>query len=102
MTAYIASCRAALELFNCNEASFKAPQLEQLGQSTPEQLRLWKKLSAQVHQDVEVGLAPRRRLAGLWACQHWLIGRSPFMHVAGGEEGDKRDGIQRGAGAGLP
>lgn len=64
MTACIAPCRAALELFNCNEASFKAPQLEQLDQSTPEQLRLWKKLNAQVHQDVEVGLAPRRRPLG--------------------------------------
>ncbi|PNW81070.1 hypothetical protein CHLRE_07g342350v5 [Chlamydomonas reinhardtii] len=46
--------KAALELFGVDEASFKAAQVEQLGSFTPEQLRLWKKLNAQVHQDVEV------------------------------------------------
>ncbi|GIL91655.1 hypothetical protein Vretimale_9589 [Volvox reticuliferus] len=46
--------KAALELFGVDEAAFKLPQLEVLGQFTPEQLRLWERLNAQVHQDVEV------------------------------------------------
>lgn len=60
-----------MELFGVDEASFKAAQVEQLGSFTPEQLRLWKKLNAQVHQDVEVGC----ELAG--------VGRMPRSHMGG-------------------
>uniref|UniRef100_A0A7S0RAQ3 Phosphodiesterase n=1 Tax=Chlamydomonas leiostraca TaxID=1034604 RepID=A0A7S0RAQ3_9CHLO len=46
--------RAALELFGVDEAGFRQSQLNQLGALSPEQLKTWKGLNDQMHQDVEV------------------------------------------------
>mmetsp|Transcript_25460 Transcript_25460/g.55342 ORF Transcript_25460/g.55342 Transcript_25460/m.55342 type:complete len:787 (-) Transcript_25460:1267-3627(-) len=46
--------RASLEFFDVDEKAMKICQFDNAGRWTPEQLRLWTRLNAQVHQEVEV------------------------------------------------